>query len=120
MSDAVQPNDLKQFVDDVERDLLTQIVTNMKHRDLTVAEAQQLAKDFLATLPVHDKLELLNKLSDLGKKHREAQTVYVKYASPIYEQDRQRKLQLMSQHIKNGNIEEALKVAKEGMWNVAF
>jgi len=38
--------------------------------------------------------------------------MYLKYAKPIEEEDRQRKLTMMSEHIKNGRIEHALAVAK--------
>lgn len=112
MSSDLNNQDLKQFVTDVERDLLFHILTNMKHRKITVGEAQDLAKDFLAVLPVHDKMQLLDALNDLAKDHPEARAVYAKYAPPVYEKQRDEKLAKMAEYIKNGDIEKALEVAK--------
>lgn len=103
---------LQSFVENVERDLLTVIQEHLSKGTLPLEKAQEVAREFLAVLPVHDKAELLMKLSDLGKKYAEAQAVYLKYAAPEDESMRQTRLTAMSGHIKEGRIEEALKVAK--------
>jgi beta-xylosidase len=84
----------------------------MRQRKISKEQAQQLAKDFLALLPVQDKKDLLDKLYQLGQNNPEAKEVYIKYAAPYFEEERLKKLQLMTQHIKLGNIEEAIQVAK--------
>ncbi len=43
----------------------------------------------------------------------EAKALFLKYAKSIEEEDRQKRLILISEHIKNGKIEEALTIAKE-------
>ena len=104
----------QQLLENVEGDLLSAIIENMKHNKITTQEAQQLAKDFLALLPIHDKYDLLKKLKDLGGKYDEAQSVFLKYAKPEEEKDRHEKLVSMAEHIKNGDIDKALGVAKGG------
>ncbi|MBA3724040.1 MAG: hypothetical protein H0W89_04080 [Candidatus Levybacteria bacterium] len=103
---------MQSIVTDVEKELLEAIITNLKAELLTEDQAQQLAKEFLALLPMEDKRDLLDKLYKLSKAHVEAKGVYLKYAKPFEEEDRQRKLTLMSQHIQDGKIEHAINVAK--------
>ncbi len=105
---------VKQLISDIERDLLFHIILNMRHRKISVGEAQLLAQDFLTLLPSKDKEELLNKLNELGKIYLEANQVYVKYAGPYEEEKRQEVLKAMRDHIKKGEIEQALAVAKGG------
>lgn len=103
---------LKQLVSDVERDLLFHIILNMRKRNITVGEAEHLARDFLQLLPVTDKEELLKKLSALGERYPEAQAVFLKYASPHEEEKRQQLIEELSAHIKNGQIEKAILVGQ--------
>ena len=103
---------MQSIVTDVEKELLQAIITNLKAELLTEEQAQQLAKEFLALLPMEDKRDLLDKLFKLSKSHVEAKGVYLKYAKPFEEEDRQNKLTLMSQHIQDGKIEHAINVAK--------
>jgi hypothetical protein len=103
---------LQAFIENVEQDLLAVIQEHLAKGTLPLEQAQEVAREFLSLLPVHDKTELLLKLSDLGKKYAEAQAVYLKYAAPEDEAMRQTRLTAMSEHIKEGRIEEALKIAK--------
>lgn len=111
MSDDVQ--NLDKFVDEVERDLLSHIYANLKAQEINSQEAQKIAQDFLKLLPFKDKKDLLDKLNTLGHEYRTAQEVYVKYGEEFEEQERQRKLNLMRMHIKSGEINKALEVAKQ-------
>lgn len=110
------PN-LSKLVEEVERDLLSHIYANLKTKDITAVDAQKIAQDFLKLLPFKDKKDLLDKLNALGNTYRTAQEVYVKFGVPYEEQERQRKLDLMREHIKNGEIDKALEVAKEHVAN---
>lgn len=110
MADDI-PN-LDKLVEEVERDLLSHIYANLKTNEINAQEAQKLAQDFLKLLPFKDKKDLLDKLNELGKEYRTAQEVYVKFGVPYEEQERQKKLDLMREHIKNGDIDKALEVAK--------
>lgn len=103
---------LQQFLTEVESDLLTHIVEHLRGRTISVEKAQQLARDFLSLLPPADKEDLLAKLNTLGKRYQEAQEVYLDYAIPHYEDKRHQTLQQMAHHIKQGEIEKAIEVAK--------
>lgn len=109
---AIDP--VKDFVSKVESDLLFHIITNMKKKQIAVPTAQQLARDFLALLPVKDKEELLIKLQKLAATYPEAREVYVQYAVPFEEEKRQEKLLAMAAHVNSGDIEKALLIAKGG------
>lgn len=110
--DIQQVSYLPSVVEEVEKDLLKHIIANMEEGKITVEESQQLARDFLALLPVNDKEELLQKLNKLGKTHSEVQAVYLDLVRPHEEAIRQQKLTQMSEHIKQGNIEQAISIAK--------
>lgn len=111
---AVSDTTLKQLTSDIERDLLFHIILNMRHRKISVGEAQHLAQEFLALLPAKDKEELLNKLSELAKTYIEVQQVYVKYAGPYTEEKRKETLAAVRDFIKKGKTEQAIAVAKGG------
>ena len=97
---------------DIENELLDIITNNLDEEKMTVEEAQKIAQEFLALLPLQDKKDLLEKLYKFGLKHAETKNLYLKFAKPVEEEERQRKLTLMSEHIKNGQIDHALAVAK--------
>jgi hypothetical protein len=105
---------LAQFLTDIEKDLLLHILENMKNRKISIGDAQKLAQDFLALLPPIDKEDLLNKLNSLSPKYPEAREVYAAHVSPHEEQKQQQLLQTMRDHIKSGDIEQAIAVAKGG------
>lgn len=105
---------MQTIVTDVERELLQVIVTHLKDNSMTEEQARVVSQEFLALLPMNDKKDLLSKLYNFSQKHVETKGIYLKYAKPYEEEERQRKLALMSEHIKNGQIEHALTVAKGG------
>ena len=96
----------------IENELLDIITQNLDQEKMTVEQAQEIAKEFLALLPLQDKKDLLEKLYKFGLDHTETKSLYIKFAKPVEEEERQRKLRLMSEHIKNGQIEHALAIAK--------
>ena len=103
---------MQQITDDLEKELLEIIITHLRSHEMHEPQARKLAHDFLLLLPLEDKQDLLQKLYALSKRHRETKELYLKYAKPIEEEDRQKKLALMSDHIKNGQIEHAINIAK--------
>lgn len=105
---------MQDIVVDIEKELLAAIMQHLEDKTMTAEAAQTLAKEFIAFLPIQDRHDLLTKLQKLSDDNREAQGVYLKYAKPYEEEERLKKLQLMSEHIKNGNIEHAIAVAKGG------
>lgn len=108
---------MQELVDQIERDLLAHIYTNLKENKLTGIAAQALAKEFLALLPFKDKKDLVDKLSTLGQKYPEARETYVNLGIPIEEQQRQERLDQMRAHIQAGDLDKALQVAKGGAQN---
>lgn len=106
--------DMQDAVIDIERDLLDQIISRLDENKMSPEDAQKLAQEFLSFLPIQDQKDLLAKLLTLSHDNTATQEIYLKYAKPYEENERQRKLTLMSHHLKQGNIEEALSVAKGG------
>ena len=104
--------DLQDELKRIEKELLDLIVAHLKDNKLQADVAQQLAKDFLAALPVKDQKDLLEKLKALGTKYPEAQEVYLEEASKVSEQERDRVLTQMRDAIKQGNIDHAITMAK--------
>jgi hypothetical protein len=103
---------MQNVTTDVEEELLNIIIENLDKANMTVEEAQSTAREFLSLLPLQDQKDLLEKLYKLGQDHTSTKVMYLKYAKPIEEEERHRKLALMSEHIKNGQIEHAIAVAK--------
>ena len=102
----------------VETDLLNSIINNLKQNNINTDGAKKLAQDFLSLLPIQDKQDLLGKLQLLSTIHTQAQVIYLKYAKPYEEEERQEKLTLISNHLKNGQIDHALTISKGGTPNV--
>lgn len=104
--------DTNSLFNELEKDLLDHIINSMQNRKISIEDAQKLAQEFLALLPANDKKDLLNKLNVIAQKFPEARQTYTKYAAHNEKEERQKALQEMSQHIKTGNIEQAISVAK--------
>lgn len=112
---ASNPQNLKQLVDNIERDLLYQIIFNLKQNELSVEGAKKLARDFLSILPIQSQEDLYNKLSSLSQKYHEIQPLFLKYSVPFKKQKEEQAINLMKQHIEQGNPEKAIDVAKGGI-----
>lgn len=105
---------LDSLLKDIENELLDHIENNLDANKLSVEQAKLLAKEFLDILPPHDKHDLLEKLKVLSQKHpNEVMDIYIKYAKPEYENDRDARLHLMAHHIKQGEIDKALEISKK-------
>lgn len=104
----------EQLTEEVEKDLVQHILENIEDGTLTLDDAQKLAQEFLTLLPFQDKKDLVEKLQRLGTEHDEANQVYVKYAKPVADEQRDQKLAELAGHIKAGNIEHALTIVKGG------
>lgn len=105
-------------VQEVEKELLDEITKNLEENKMTMDDAQQTAKDFLALLPIQDKKDLLEKLRLFAKGHTLGQGVFLKYAKPQEEKERVEKLHAMATHIKVGNIDQALQIAKGEIYGI--
>src|SRR4051812_26084143 len=96
----------------IERALLDEIIRNLDREQMTEEEAVKFAQEFLKIIPFQDKHDLLIKLGEFSKFHKEAKSVFIKFAAPIEDEKRKRKLAIMSEHIKQGQISKALLIAK--------
>lgn len=103
---------INDLIEQVEKDLLAEIVKNLEQNKINDEQAHKQARDFLSLLPIEDKKDLLDKLQRLSKANSEASEVYIKYSNTLDEEEKQKKLRLMSEHIKNGQIDKAWLVAK--------
>ena len=104
--------DIKQEVTAVEKELVELIIEHLKENKINADEARQLARDFLAVLPVTSQEDLLAKLKALGQKYDEVQELYVEEYSKASDKKDDTALNQMRDHIKQGNIEHAIAVAK--------
>ena len=109
--------DIQEEVKNVEQHLVDLIVKHLESNKIEVYRAQKLAAAFLGVLPVKDQRDLLVKLQELSQNYEEAKEVYVSELSRINEQNRDIALSQMRDHIKVGNIEQAITLAKTMMSN---
>lgn len=104
--------DITQEVEEVKKELLELIIEHLKQNKIQADQAQQLARDFLAILPIRDQADLLGKLKNLGEKYKEANEVYLDELSKASDEKRDQALSMMRDYIKQGNIDQAIQTAK--------
>ncbi len=104
--------DISQEVNLVEKELLELILTHLENNKIDADKAQQLAKDFLAILPVADQKDLLEKLQSLSNTYEEAKELYVDELTKVSNEQRDLALTSMRDAIQKGNIEHAINAAK--------
>ncbi len=104
--------DIKQEVKVVEGELVEIIIQNLKNNKMSTEQAQKLASDFLAVLPITDQQDLLNKLKILEEQHPETETLYVSEITKITNQKRDQTLLGMRKAIQKGDMNSAIAIAK--------
>lgn len=104
--------DIKQEVKLVENELVEIIIQNLKKNKMDTNQAQKLAADFLAVLPINDQQDLLNKLKILGQQHPETETLYVSEITRVTNQQRDKALLGVRQAIQKGDMNTAIAIAK--------
>ena len=104
--------DIKQEVKVIEDELVEIIIQSLKKNKIDTTQAQNLAADFLAVLPITDQQDLLNKLKYLGQQHPETQPLYVEEITKITNQRRDETLTQMRQAIHKGDMNTAIAIAK--------
>lgn len=107
--------EMLKLTSDIQRDLLFELIMSMRHKLITVGGARHLAKDFLALFPIQTKEEILEKMKNLSDKYPEVRAVYLNYAIPHQNQVEKEMLNKISQNLQNGNIDQALNIAKGGI-----
>lgn len=112
MDSTSSPSSITQEVEAVKKELVDLIVTHLQEQKIGIEEAQNLARDFLAVLPIADHKDLLEKLKTLGTTYSSAQKLYVDELGKEEVQKRDIALNQMRDHIQNGQIDHAVAVAK--------
>lgn len=109
---AMYNRDIEDVLSDMQRDLLFAIITDMRHLELSLQEAQEEAQAFLQVVSVKDKKELLRRLMRLSKIYKEIRSVFVTYAKAYDEEMKDIIMQTMRILIKANNMQEAVKIGK--------
>jgi hypothetical protein len=104
---------IQQEIEIIKKELVELILAHLKANKMEAEQAQKLAADFLAVLPVQDQKDLLAKLKQLGETYQEIRPLYVKELTKVTESDRESRLLQMRNAIAGGNIEQAIQVAKQ-------
>lgn len=104
--------DIQQEIKLIEEELLGLIIAHLENNKIDTIKAQQLAKDFLAILPVSDQKDLLGKLKTLSGTYNEAKELYVDELSRVSDTQRDQVLAKMRDAIQQGDIEKAVTIAK--------
>jgi hypothetical protein len=107
-------SNIKIVLSEVEKDLVDEIVANLKRNAIDYSKAQALAKEFLSRLPQNDFEGLLSILKSLAGKYEEANSVYIKYQAVQSKIEDEEKAKLIVSHLVSGNVEKALETAKGG------
>lgn len=105
-------DDIKQEVKKVEKELADLILERLKEKKIAVDMAQKMAADFLATLPIKDKQDLLTKMKELSNNYQEVREIYLKEITQVHETEREEALLQMRNAIAQGDIDQAIAVAK--------
>lgn len=104
--------DIQQKQQQVEQELLAVIINHLRNNQMDVATASRLAKDFLAVLPIQNQEDLLIKLKNLGEKYTAAKQIYTLELGKELHEKQQHAVQQMSNSIREGDIEQAISLAK--------
>lgn len=106
-----QPSkEMEDLTSEVEKKLFACLVEHIKKSELTVGQAQDMAKEFTALLPAHNKEGLVHILQEVGKHFSPAQEVYLSYARDDAQQQREQRLSQVGPLIQSGNINGALEI----------
>lgn len=90
----------------------------MRENKIDIQTAQKLVQDFLAAISQNGQRDILAKLKELGERYKEAEEIYVTSFEDIKNQERDEALSKMRDYISKGQMEEAIKIAKNN--NISF
>jgi hypothetical protein len=104
--------DIQNEVEKIKQELTELIMKCLQENSMDVTQAQTLAADFLALLPIKDQQDLLVKLKGLGENYSPVKELYVRELGKINEAQREEVLTQMRNAIAGGNIDHAITIAK--------
>lgn len=105
---------LTTTVDNMERDLMFKVITNMRAMEITMERAQRLAQDLLSQYPMEDMGQVVRAFQLLGVRYPEAQEIYIKYANEYFKRKAFHTQKKAFSHLKKGEIKRAVITAKGG------
>lgn len=106
-----QPSkEMEELTSEVEKKLFACLVEHIKRSQLTVGQAQDMAKEFTALLPAQNKEALINILQRVGEHFSPAQEVYLSYAKSDEENLKEQTLSQVGPLIQSGDINAALEL----------
>lgn len=87
------------------------VISGLKSNKLSIPEAKRLAQDFLAIEPFASVEDAHSKINQFTATHQ-GFSLLKEYADVYYDEDKlDDKLEVMRKHLKENNIDEALRVA---------
>ncbi len=95
-------NDSKTIVEEIEKELFSEILNSMKMGKLSRKQAAVIAKDYLKLLPFLNKEDISEKLYEISKIHDEIKPVYARIISPLEEEKRKLALDKMRNIVRVG------------------
>lgn len=105
-------DDLPKVTDQLEFLFLKRLAAGLKAEDIDIPTAKQLAKVFLAIEPFSSVEDARQKMSDFTSEHQYFSQLR-DYVDAYYsEQHKDALIEEMRSHIRQGNIDQALEVAK--------
>lgn len=112
LCDNILTMDIPAEVEEIKKELASIIIDHLKQNKIKAEDAQKQAREFLSLLPIKDQADLLAKLKNLGDKYAESESVYLHELEKSEAEKRDQTLSQMRDHIKQGNINEAINTAK--------
>jgi|SRR3989344_5010483 len=106
-------NRFEQFKDEIKRDLMLQIMQNVKQGTLGKENTHLVSRDFIrAQDAAQDEQSFLSELFKLIEIHPEILQVFTKHADIYYEQQKNEKITRAHKYITIGLVDEALEALK--------
>lgn len=110
-SNFMSEDSLKKMKDQLEYLFMRVVISGLKSDKLSIPEAKKLAQDFLAVEPFVSVEDAHAKINQFTSTHQ-GFSLLKEYAEVYYDEDKiDDKLEVMRKHLKENNIDEALRVA---------
>jgi hypothetical protein len=100
-------------INGLEKSFLENIVGNLKSKKLTLNQARIMAKDFMNLLPFKEQNDLKTKIKNFSEKYIIFSPLYITLLKNEETTKMNNLLNKMRSHMKEKNIDEALKIANQ-------
>ena len=99
-------------IDSLEKEFLKIVIENIKSKKLTLDQARTIAKDFIMLIPFDDQNDLKFKIKNFTDKYIIFSPLYIALLKNEESTKMNDLLNKMRSHMKDKNIDEALKLVK--------